>query len=350
MKKGGKKNEKGRKKKLKRKYDELLKNGDMVKEKRKQKKRKKTKFSPFEVNHENKEEEIEIKEKDDGLNSPKNIRNSKLENIEQIKRCSLFMYLKKLKNIPFEKFLFTYDIQKLKHVVEDFLKKYNDLEKENPLSELDFSVLSKEPNSFFTMQLYETINKMIKYSGIVNDLSSDKIHNYRVYSPEVVSYKDHKDYFREAIGNEHSCIFNDTKSTDSFCLAHKTFGITLRVGPAYPKNTKGLCIFCERFFVNFIFMLHKLRKIPAPFLLNKYRYKIDEPNEYNNTYMNFQAGNDKHSENKEKSQSDDDNFYGIIHYYPMFKPDRYRVTKYNIKRGMTTKVVRGVIEKEDCFF
>ena len=117
------------------------------------------------------------------------------------------------------------------------------------IEKLDFNVLSTPPSDFFTIKLYETINKMLKFSGITNDMSSSQMKNYIVMSPREVSYSDHADYFREAVGDEHTCILNDKKSEKSYCLAFKKFNVTLRSGPGYKEGTRGMCIFCQRFYV-----------------------------------------------------------------------------------------------------
>jgi len=277
------------------------------------------------------------------------VRNFKFSQIEELKLSSVFSFIKKIQQNPMCKI----DLMNLKRkcnpVLQEMFKYYNNITNEDYGTD-DFNILMQKSTSPFLNAKNETINKMIEYSGLTNSLSTLEIHKYSMKRPPLISYKHHKYEFSEPLPGEYPCMHNDNNSSKSFCLAQKHHGITLKsmrivkeikFNPKTQtqeinfKSEKGICLYCERYLYNQIFYICRENNGEIPFTLNSnYRYLVDLEGEYKKEYMLSQQT---------------PKFFGIIHYFPKFKRDMFIPAQFKKKFNGKEYVVRGLIEKDDCF-
>ena len=284
--------------------------------------------------------------------NPSKIRNLKLDQIEDIKKATVITFIKKIQENPNYQVNMINLTNKCHPILKKMLNEYKKTSNEN-LNNTDFTILTEQSEDPFIKSMNNGINKLISYSGILKSLSSDDILQYRTNRPPLVSYKDHKLYFTEPLPGEYACMHNDNNSISSYCMAHKHHGITLKASPYYkrmpklkfnPKtqkeevvfvNSKGLCLYCERYLINHIFLLCKKKSIVCPFILNPYRYHVDSLGEYSKNYMLSQVT---------------PGFYGVVHYFPKFKRDAFTSITYKKTINGNVYELRGLIEKDNCFF
>ena len=280
---------------------------------------------------------------------PNVVRNFKFSQIEELKKSSVFAFIRKIKDNPTCKINLMNFKRKCNPVLEEMFKYFNERRNETYGPD-DFNILLQKSSSPFLNSKNETINKMMQYSGLTNSLSTEDIKKYFINRPPLISYKHHKYEFSEALPGEFPCMHNDNNSDKSYCLAQKHHGITLKAmrrvkETKYNPNTqreevvfkqqKGICLYCERYLCNKIFYSCRELDTETPFILNKsYRYLVDLIGEYKKDYMLSQQT---------------PKFFGIVHHFPKFKPNMFMVTKFKKQRDGKSYIVRGLVEKDECF-
>lgn len=279
------------------------------------------------------------------------VRNFKFSQIEPLKKSSSFSFIRMIRQNPACKINVMNIAKKGNPVLQKMFEYYNELANEDYGIE-DFKILMQNSTSSFLKSKSETINKMIQYSGLANSLSSKEIRKYNMKRPPIISYRksNHKYEFSEPLPGEYPCMHNDSNSDKSFCLAQKYHGITLksvrriketRFNPKTQtediifKSAPGICLFCERCLYNQIFYICRETGVELMFILNSFRYLVDLPGEYKMEYM--------------LSQQETPKFYGIVHHFPKFRPDMFISVKFKKKVGGKVYVVRGIVEKDECF-
>jgi hypothetical protein len=107
-------------------------------------------------------------------------RNIKLNEIAQVKNSCVLTFLKRIKT---EKSMISVkaSINKSAELLKKLMPNFGKM-----LNEFDFSILASKTKPYFNTKLYETINKMFQFSGIMNKMSSNEMKKYVVYSPKEV--------------------------------------------------------------------------------------------------------------------------------------------------------------------
>lgn len=264
--------------------------------------------------------------------SPNELRNLKIGKINELKEASLLICVQKIAENPNYIYNLMKDIEASNPIIQDFLKNYEEIRR-TKFNNIDVNILTEPSDDIYIKKKNETINRMIAYSGILNDLTTIDINNWKINKPPIVSYKDHKNYFTEPLHGEFACMHNDKNSNVSYCLAQKHHGVTLKVGPSY--KGPGICIYCERFLISYIFEFSKKKNSIYPRVINRYRYHVGLPGEYKREYMLSQITPKQ---------------FGVIHYYPKFKREAYIPMTFKKTWKNREIKVRGLQEMNTCFF
>lgn len=248
-----------------------------------------------------------------------------------VSRDATLKYLRQVRDNPEEGYEMSSQLKRTRRHISAFLNMVQSR------GESTMNMHISSPPDQFTDKMFGTIDKMVSLSGILNDLSSDTLREYMASPVPVVSYNDHRDYFRAPLPNERSCMMNNPASGHVSCFAKTLFGFCLRTGPRaeYTGGAGGLCIICERILIQNVYMRYKLKNMALPLQLNLYRYKVDAPGEYTSTYMHI---------------CDDKMYHGLTHTFPRFEQNVYTVVERIVKFCGEPRKVKFLIEKPRCFF
>jgi hypothetical protein len=279
------------------------------------------------------------------------IRNYTFNQIDELKRSSSLVCIKFILENPNAKIYIKATIKRSRKVIKDLIAYYSTI-RHQIFSNAEFNILSNQSKDQFIKNKYDIISKILAFSGITNDMSK-RGSNYKTVWPDIVSAKDHAEYFTEPLPGDFACMHNDSNSMKSNCLANQHHGITLRASPRYkyiPKTEynpilgreevvfekkRGICIYCERYLINHFFQINKTKNLESEGIVNPYRYHSNVEGEYSSSYMLSHTTPMK---------------FGICGMFPKFKRDAF-VPRNDVPRMYNGKIryVRGLVEKDYCF-